>query len=218
ASSPSIRQESTERPSTSTAHVPHSPSSQPCFVPVRLRSSRRTSSSVLCGAKATSTCSPLSVNPICFLLWSGTVVLLDLIQNHVVDQSRLPDVGSDGDERRLFVDPVDLLETLGVGDRDVVESRARFRFNCRPNQLGQTSGTPLAFFEGCLRFLERAMNYRSRALFVRRQIQITRRDRQSRILTHDRQHDDLRIKGEIPDETANHERLLRVFLSEEREV
>src|SRR5688572_30279400 len=99
ASSPNIKHERIERPSTSTAHVPHSPSSQPCFVPMRLRSSRRTSSSVLCGAKATSTCSPLSVNPICFLLWSGTVFLFDLIQNRIVDQPRLTDVRGKGDER-----------------------------------------------------------------------------------------------------------------------
>src|SRR5687768_7519046 len=107
ASRPSIRHERIERPSTSTAHVPHSPSSQPCFVPVRLRSSRRTSSSVLCGAKATSTYSPLRVNPICFLLWSGTVFLLSLIQNRIVDQPRLSDVCGNGNQRGPFVDAID---------------------------------------------------------------------------------------------------------------
>src|SRR6185369_28135 len=115
-----------------------------------------------------------------------------------------------------FVDTIDLLETFSISDSDIVESSARFRFNCRPNQFSQTSRTPLALFERRLRFLERAVNHRSRALFVRRQIQITRRNRQARILTHDWEHDDLRIKREILDETANHQRLLGVFLSEER--
>src|ERR1041385_3049775 len=92
ASRPSIKHERIERPSTSTAHVPHSPSSQPCLVPVRFRSSRKTSSSVLCGAKATSVCSPFSRKLMCFLLWRGTVFLLHFIQNHVIDQPRLADV------------------------------------------------------------------------------------------------------------------------------
>ncbi len=60
-----MRHESTGRPSTKTAHVPHSPSSHPCLVPVNRRSSRRTSSRVLCGAKATSVCSPLSSSEMC---------------------------------------------------------------------------------------------------------------------------------------------------------
>src|SRR5437870_5955245 len=67
---PSSRQESTGVPSSSTVQVPHSPSSQPCFVPVKARSSRSTSSSVLCGAKATSTGSPFSSKAI-FTLASG---------------------------------------------------------------------------------------------------------------------------------------------------
>src|SRR5688572_5878414 len=147
ASRPSIRHESIERPSTSTAHVPHSPSSQPCLVPMRLRSSRRTSSSVLCGAKATSTCSPLSVNPICFLLWSGTVFLLDLIQNGIVDQPRLADVSGDGDQRGFFINAIDLFQRFSVGDRDVIEPRARFGLNCRANQIRETAGAALAVFE-----------------------------------------------------------------------
>src|SRR5256884_1950481 len=67
---PSTRQESTGVSSTSTVHVPHSPSSQPCLVPVRLKSSRSTSSNVLCGAKATSTGSPFTSSAI-FALASG---------------------------------------------------------------------------------------------------------------------------------------------------
>src|SRR5215475_8159271 len=62
---PRARHESMRRPSTSTAQHPHSPNSQPCFVPVSLRSSR----SVLCGENATSTCSPLTRNTMC-AFWS----------------------------------------------------------------------------------------------------------------------------------------------------
>ena len=57
---PIVRHDSTGSPSMSTAQAPHSPSSQPCLVPVRLRSSRITSSSVLYGAKAT--CDLLAVH------------------------------------------------------------------------------------------------------------------------------------------------------------
>src|SRR5919107_972795 len=97
ASRPSIRHEKIDRPSTSTAHVPHSPSSQPCFVPVRFRSSRNTSSSVLCGANATSVSSPLRRKRICLLLFIKKLLrcgflLLNLIQYRVVDQPRPADV------------------------------------------------------------------------------------------------------------------------------
>src|SRR6185436_2809439 len=126
ASRPSIRHERIERPSTSTAHVPHSPSSQPCFVPVRFRSSRKTSSSVGCGAKATSVCSPLSVKRMCFLLWSGNVFLLYLIHNHVIDQSRLADVRSECNQRRTLVDPVQFLQRLCISDCYIIEPCAWF--------------------------------------------------------------------------------------------
>ena len=43
----SIRHERTARPSTMTVHAPQTPCSQPTWVPVRLRSSRRKSASVL---------------------------------------------------------------------------------------------------------------------------------------------------------------------------
>ena len=62
--SPSTRQDNTGVRSSNTVQVPHSPSSQPCFVPVSPRSSRSTSSSVLCGANATSTGSPFSSSAI----------------------------------------------------------------------------------------------------------------------------------------------------------
>src|SRR5262245_46309462 len=55
------RHDSTGSPSTSTVQVPHSPSSQPCLVPVRPRSSRRTSSRVLCTGTSTSWSSPLTL-------------------------------------------------------------------------------------------------------------------------------------------------------------
>ena len=58
----STRQESTGSPSTSTVQAPHSPSSQPCLVPVSCRSSRSTSSSVVCGLKSASRASPLTRN------------------------------------------------------------------------------------------------------------------------------------------------------------
>src|ERR1041384_3377864 len=135
ASRPSIRQERIERPSTRTAQVPHSPSSQPCLVPVRFRSSRKTSSSVLCGAKATSVCSPLSRKLMCFLLWRGTVFLLHFIQNHVVDQSRFADISRDRNESRPVIDPVYLFQRFRVGDCHVIQARAWFRFDGRANNL-----------------------------------------------------------------------------------
>src|SRR6266511_2449657 len=76
---PSTRQESTGVPSTSTVQVPHSPSSQTCFVPVSPKSSRTTSSSVLGGAKATSTGSPFSSSAI-FALAPGIFRKLILIR------------------------------------------------------------------------------------------------------------------------------------------
>src|SRR3989442_345976 len=64
-STPSTRHDSTGWSSSRTAHAPHSPSSQPCFVPHRFRSSRSTSRSVLYGAKAISVASRLTVSVMC---------------------------------------------------------------------------------------------------------------------------------------------------------
>src|SRR5882762_9880738 len=113
ASRPRNKHDKIERPSTRTVHVPHSPNSHPCLVPVRARSSRRTSSSVLCGAKATSAASPLRVNEMCVFCFIsffaplrlcvrhvsrqdakqnscfGSNVLLRLAQHHVINQPRL---------------------------------------------------------------------------------------------------------------------------------
>src|ERR1041385_6058923 len=86
---PRARQESTGFPSTSTVQVPHSPSSQPCFVPVRPRSSRSTSSSVLWGAKATSTGSPFSSKAI-FALESGIHAKRKLDNRHGPRQLWVP--------------------------------------------------------------------------------------------------------------------------------
>src|SRR5215472_18891621 len=60
ASTGRARHESTGSPSTSTVHVPHSPSSQPCLVPVSPRSSRSTSSRVLWTGTSVSRESPLT--------------------------------------------------------------------------------------------------------------------------------------------------------------
>ena len=54
------RHESTGAPSTRTVQAPHSPSPQPSFVPVRLRSSRRTSSSRRMPGTSTSAVVPLT--------------------------------------------------------------------------------------------------------------------------------------------------------------
>ena len=61
ASTPSIRQEQTSRPSTVTLQAPQSPVEQPSLVPVRPNWSRRASSRVSCGSHRNSTGSPLTV-------------------------------------------------------------------------------------------------------------------------------------------------------------
>ena len=60
-STASARHERTGWPSTSTVHVPHSPSSQPCLVPGSPRSSRSTSRRVRWTGTATSRRSPFTV-------------------------------------------------------------------------------------------------------------------------------------------------------------
>src|SRR5262245_31743576 len=55
------RQDRTGTPSTRTVQVPHSPSSQPCLVPMRPRSSRSTSRRVLCTGTSASWVSPFTV-------------------------------------------------------------------------------------------------------------------------------------------------------------
>src|SRR5690349_4535409 len=154
ASRPSIRHERIERPSTSSAHVPHSPSSQPCFVPVRFKSSRKTSSSVLCGAKATSVCSPLSVKWMCFLLWSGNVFLLHFIQNHIIDKARLAYIRRERNKGRTIIEPLHFLERLRIGDRNVIQTCPRFRFDSRADQIGKPARISLAFLERGLRLLQ----------------------------------------------------------------
>src|SRR5262245_48614557 len=61
ASAPSIRHEQTILPSQMTVHAPQSPELQPSLLPVRLSSSRSTSSKVCCGSQRNSTGSPLMV-------------------------------------------------------------------------------------------------------------------------------------------------------------
>src|SRR2546425_9554496 len=95
ASRPNIKHDRIDRPSTSTVHVPHSPNSHPCFVPVRARSSRSTSSSVLCGAKATSTGSPFSSNAI-FAFESGLMSRNVILITGTCDASFRPPTLTDG--------------------------------------------------------------------------------------------------------------------------
>src|SRR5262249_15904523 len=57
---PSIMHASTRRPSTCTVHAPHSPRSQPFFVPVRPRRSRNVSSSVARTSSTSPSTSPLT--------------------------------------------------------------------------------------------------------------------------------------------------------------
>src|ERR1017187_7309337 len=102
---PRARQESTGRPSTSTAQHPHSPSSQPCLVPVSAKSSRRTSRSVLCEANATSTGSPFTRRQICafaglalFFFLVGFIPLpFDSIQRFP-NQTDLTEIQQHGDQ------------------------------------------------------------------------------------------------------------------------
>src|SRR5262249_38314800 len=79
ASAPSIRQEQTMLPSQMTVQAPQSPELQPSLLPVRLSSSRSTSSKVCCGSQRNSTGSPLMVVETwvlamgCLLALSGAV-------------------------------------------------------------------------------------------------------------------------------------------------
>src|SRR5262249_19077006 len=61
ASGPSIKHEQTMLPSQMTVQAPQSPELQPSLLPVRLSSSRSTSSMVCCGSQRNSTGSPLIV-------------------------------------------------------------------------------------------------------------------------------------------------------------
>src|SRR5688500_18549355 len=88
ASRPNIKHERIERPFTRTAHVPHSPSSHPCLVPVRARSSRSTSSKVLCGAKATSAASPFKLKRMCaFSLFRLDIIQLRILAEEAANRS-----------------------------------------------------------------------------------------------------------------------------------
>src|SRR5260370_20855436 len=61
ASAPSIRHEQTMLPSRMTVQAPQSPELHPSLLPVRLSSSRNTSSKVWCGSQRNSTGSPLMI-------------------------------------------------------------------------------------------------------------------------------------------------------------
>src|SRR2546423_14862270 len=59
----SMRHDRAAAPSTSTVQAPHTPCSHPMWVPVRSRSSRRKSASVLRGSTVAARDSPLTVRP-----------------------------------------------------------------------------------------------------------------------------------------------------------
>src|SRR6516225_704452 len=75
ASAPSIRHEHTMWPSTMTVQAPQSPELQPSLLPVRLSSSRSTSSKVCCGSQRNSTGSPLMTVVTWVLAMAGLLAL-----------------------------------------------------------------------------------------------------------------------------------------------
>src|SRR5215469_158200 len=75
ASAPSIRHEQTMWPSTMTVQAPQSPELQPSLLPVRLSSSRNTSSKVCCGSQRNSTGSPLITVVTWVLAMAGLLAL-----------------------------------------------------------------------------------------------------------------------------------------------
>src|SRR5262245_608579 len=85
------------------------------------------------------------------------VLLLNLIQNHVVDQTRLADVGGDGDESWLFVDALDRFQRLCVSYAHVVQTRAWFTFDRRTDDVGDASGAAFAVLESALRLFQRTV-------------------------------------------------------------
>src|SRR6516165_8485744 len=75
ASAPSIRHEQTILPSQMTVQAPQSPELQPSLLPVRLSSSRSTSSKVCCGSQRNSTGSPLMMVDTWVLAMGGLLAL-----------------------------------------------------------------------------------------------------------------------------------------------
>src|SRR6516225_2807216 len=75
ASAPSIRHEQTILPSTMTVQAPQSPELQPSLLPVRLSSSRNTSSRVCCGSQRNSMGSPLMIVDTWVLAMSSLLAL-----------------------------------------------------------------------------------------------------------------------------------------------
>jgi hypothetical protein len=86
----------------------------------------------------------------CFLLWSGNVFLLHLIQNRIVDQSRLADVCRQGDEGRTIVDSVQLFQRLCISNRNVIKACARFRLDRLSNHIRNPARISFAILEGFL--------------------------------------------------------------------
>src|SRR6516164_4907407 len=75
ASAPSIRHEQTIWPSAMTVQAPQSPELHPSLLPVRLSSSRSTSSKVCCGSQRNSTGSPLMTVVTWVLAMAGLLAL-----------------------------------------------------------------------------------------------------------------------------------------------
>src|SRR6266849_6755887 len=141
---PRARQESTGWSSSNTVQVPHSPSSHPCLVPVRPQSSRRTSSSVLCGANATSVCSPFSAKAMVTL---GSVMWGNLI---------LPRRGCDGSLRVPLSYEDAMMQAVGRSSGRAVVLATLLLTAGPPVRLTAQAGAPKPS--------RAAVDYRARAL------------------------------------------------------
>ena len=62
------------------------------------------------------------------------------------------------------------------------------------------------------------MNHRGRLLLFSVQVKIARRNRESGILAHGRQHNNLGIESQISNHPFDNHRLLRILLAKESEV
>src|SRR6185436_9198893 len=96
----------------------------------------------------------------CFLLWSGNVFLLYLIQNRVVDQSRFADVRGEGNQRRTIVDPVEFFQCLSISNSYIIEPCTWLRFDSLPDQIRNPGRISFAVLESLLCLLQRFMKYR----------------------------------------------------------
>src|SRR5215471_13022029 len=91
------RQELTTSPSRIIEQAPHSPSPQPSFVPVSLRSSRITSSSRFIGATSTRRTLPLTLN--------STIIVFPDIFTHRIHSSFITHLSPENRYRRMLGRP-----------------------------------------------------------------------------------------------------------------